>query len=112
MNKQSPVQMKRFEYNQCGNTVNQYAVPERVCVTQRLKNVQAYAGAALVRDYRLAYGASPAGGRSRLTSLTECDGAGDCFPATTFTWADGTAGLDVAGWKTRTVNGPNWKSRL
>ncbi len=58
--------------------------------TVRLANVQTYAGSTLVADYRLAYQQGVATGRSRLSSVTLCDGSGNCLPATTFTWRDGT----------------------
>ncbi len=59
--------------------------------TVRLSKVQTYAGAAMVADYRLAYAQGSATGRSQLTSVTLCDGAGSaCLPATTFAWQSGT----------------------
>jgi hypothetical protein len=59
-------------------------------ITVRLTNVQTYAGANMVADYRLAYAQSSSTGRSQLTSVTLCDAAGVCLPATTFTWQNGT----------------------
>jgi len=55
-------------------------------VTQRLKTIQAYADATLMREYRLTYDNAGTMGLSRLVSLTECASDGTCFPATSFTW--------------------------
>lgn len=43
-------------------------------------------GGSVVRDYRVAYAASPNSGRSLVSSVTDCDGAGACLPATNFSW--------------------------
>jgi len=45
----------------------------------RLKQLQAYFGSALSREYRLTYTTGLASGRSRVSSLTECNGAGECL---------------------------------
>jgi hypothetical protein len=46
----------------------------------------------VIRTYELSYDpAGGAGGRSRLSSVQECS-AGDCLPATTFQWVNGTGG--------------------
>jgi hypothetical protein len=58
--------------------------------TVRLTNVQTYAGSALVADYRLVYQQGSATGRSQLAIVTLCDGSGNCLPATTFAWQNGT----------------------
>jgi hypothetical protein len=64
--------------------------------TVRLANVQTYAGANMVADYRLAYAQGSATGRSQLTSVTLCDGAGAaCLPATTFAWQSGGTAFTV-----------------
>lgn len=62
----------------------------------RMTNVQVYAGAGAVRDYRFAYETSSMTARSRLTSLTQCAGTGysaACQPVTGLTWSDGMAGF-------------------
>jgi hypothetical protein len=43
-------------------------------------------GNALVSDYQLGYQLGSSTARSRLTSITLCNGAGSCLPPTTFTW--------------------------
>jgi hypothetical protein len=40
-----------------------------------------------VLEYRLGYGLSPSTGRSRIESVTLCTAAGQCLPATSFTFA-------------------------
>jgi len=45
----------------------------------RLSKLQSYLGSALFREYRLAYTVGPASGRSRPSSLTECNGSGECL---------------------------------
>lgn len=53
---------------------------------KRLAGIKTYVGSAQgdvpVRDYRLVYTASPATGRSLLSTVTECDGQGVCLPST------------------------------
>ena len=46
----------------------------------------------LVSDYRLTYGAGPSL-RSRLASVTRCDGKGICMPPTKLAWSDGPTGF-------------------
>ena len=52
----------------------------------RLTNVRTYVGETMARDYRLAFDQSPSTQRSRLTSVTLCDAAGACLPATNVGW--------------------------
>jgi RHS repeat-associated protein len=61
--------------------------------TARLTNVKTYAGTSAtpttpVKDYRLTYNSSEPTARSRIATITECEGSGACLPATTFSWAD------------------------
>jgi hypothetical protein len=44
------------------------------------------AGKRPVLEYRLGYGTSTSTGRSRIESIAVCTAAGDCLPASTFTW--------------------------
>lgn len=61
--------------------------------TKRLAKIQTYAGAALVKEYRLDYAAqASAMDRSKLSSITECDAVGACLPATSVHW--GASGGD------------------
>jgi hypothetical protein len=55
--------------------------------SKRLAKIQTYAGASLVKEYRLDYAAqASAMDRSKLTTVTECDAVGACLPATSVQW--------------------------
>ena len=56
-------------------------------------------GGTLVRDYRVAYRMNPVNGRSLVDTLRDCDGAGNCLPATSFAWT-------VRDPAANTLNGP------
>ncbi|MFH1334667.1 MAG: FG-GAP-like repeat-containing protein, partial [Pseudomonadota bacterium] len=56
----------------------------------------------LVYDYHISYEYSPNSGRSRITSIQECNGNGICFKPTTFQWQN-----KEAGWTTSSVTPPN-----
>ena len=55
-------------------------------MTHRLTAIDTYAGSTLVRRYQLGYATESNLRASQLTSVTLCDGASNCLPATTFTW--------------------------
>lgn len=81
----------RFVYDTARpDVVPVYHAGALIKTTVRLTNVQTYAGGTLVGDYRLAYQQGSATGRSQLKSVTLCDGAGACLPATTFGWQNGS----------------------
>jgi hypothetical protein len=81
----------RFVYNSSRpDVVPAYHLGSLQQTTVLLTDVQTYAGASLVADYRLAYTQGSATGRSQLTSVTLCDGGSTCLPATTFGWLNGT----------------------
>lgn len=81
----------RFVYDTARpDVVPLYHAGSLIKTTVRLANVQTYAGANLVADYRLAYQIGSATGRSQLASVKLCDGSGACLPATTFGWQNGT----------------------
>ncbi|MBI3343676.1 MAG: VCBS repeat-containing protein [Gammaproteobacteria bacterium] len=114
----APQQSVRFVYATRPDIVPMYDNGSRPSQqTVRLTNIQTYAGATLVRDYRLAYDQGAATGRSRLTSLTGCAGDGVCLPATRFGWLDSPPGQWTtrandpwpgspnAGWEPADVNG-------
>ena len=93
----APYNSVRFVYAaRPDNNHTSYVGPSLVRQTVRLTNVQTYQGAALVKDYRLAYQTAPVTQVSRLQSLTECGGDGVCLQPSTFTYQDGGGGL-VAG---------------
>jgi hypothetical protein len=51
------------------------------------------AGNRAVLEYRLGYGASATTGHSRVESVTLCPAAGECLPASIFTWTGATTAL-------------------
>ncbi|MCK5274984.1 MAG: hypothetical protein KAR37_10085, partial [Alphaproteobacteria bacterium] len=69
----------------------------------RLKAIQTYTDNALVLDYGLTYETGGATGRSRLTSVTECDAAGNCLASHSFGWKAENAGFTM----TSTYNLPS-----
>lgn len=87
-----------------------------VRVSQRLKNIKTYVDDKLVKDYRLAYEVGATTGKSRLTSVTECNGDGtQCLVASKFTYANysglssqtttGGHGTSSAGWRLADIFG-------
>ncbi|MBB5282929.1 RHS repeat-associated protein [Rhabdobacter roseus] len=60
---------------------------QKTTLTRRLKAIQVHAQNTLIRQYNLAYVANR---YSQLSSLTECDGTGQCFKPTTFQWQQET----------------------
>ena len=74
-----------------------YIAGSQVKQITRLDRVDVkYNATTLVRRYELTYeGALSSTSKSRLASIQECAGATpDCFPATTFTYQNGTSGLN------------------
>jgi RHS repeat-associated protein len=72
--------------------------------TKRITKIQTYAGASLVKDYRLDYAAQAnAADRSKLSSITECDATGACLPATNVQW--GSTGSDSFAATSTWLNG-------
>ena len=106
----APYASVRFVYETRPDVVPFYQGGSLIKTTQRLTTVQTYNGEDLVREYRLAYDADGAGGRSRLTSLTLCDDGDTCLPATTIVSADGGSAFDIQSVYTQlnTGTGPNW----
>jgi hypothetical protein len=95
----APYNSVRFVYATRPDITPIYHAGSLLQTTKRLANVQTYAGSTFVADYRLAYNpynpGATATGRSQLASVTLCDGSGNCLPATTFGWQNGTTTLSV-----------------
>ena len=89
----SPQSSVQFLYEVRPDPRETYQVGARINMSHRLTGIQASTGSTLVHDYRFAYDQSPATGRSRLRSVTECDGSGDCLAPTAFDWNP-----DPEGW--------------
>jgi hypothetical protein len=91
-----------YETRPTTDTTLQWHAGAQVKTTQRLKNVQTFVGESLVGDYRIAYDQSPATNVSRITSVTLCDPASNCLPATTFAWQA------QSGFPWNTPGSPTW----
>src|SRR5262249_37406984 len=98
----------RFVYDFNGLDSRIYHAGSQIRTRARITNIQSYAGAALVFDYRLTYQQSGATGRNQLSSVTLCDAANNCLPATTFTWQSGVAGMTVISNDAAGQNGANY----
>ena len=91
----------RFVYATKPDITPMYDGGSLIKTTVRLTNVQTWANAsgvdAKVKDYSLAYDTSSATLRSRLISLTECDGAtpATCLQATTLGWETASNGFQL-----------------
>ncbi len=84
-----------FFYENRTDSFKGYVAGSQVANYERLTHVQTYEGSTLVRDYQLTYDNTSSSGRSRLATLTECDGSNNCLPATTFSWSQTTPGLSA-----------------
>jgi hypothetical protein len=89
----SPYNSVIFGYDARPDVIQQYHAGSLIQTAIRMREVRTYVGAALVADYRLAYQQSGPAGRSRITSVTLCDGSNTCLPATSINWTSGAAGL-------------------
>jgi len=69
-----------------------YVAGSIITTLKRLQYVRTYAGANPVREYRLAYDNNGTVGRSRLTSVTECDNSGACLGPVTFAFLPNNSG--------------------
>jgi hypothetical protein len=82
-----PYNSVQFAYETRADTPEMFQGGSLVKTLKRLSGIKAYAGAALVHDYRLTYEQSPATAVSRLTSVTLCGGSGTCLPGTSLTYS-------------------------
>ena len=57
-----------------------------VAIQTRIETAADGSGGTLARDYRIAYKTNPVNGRSLVDTVSDCDGAGNCLPATRFDW--------------------------
>lgn len=74
--------------------IRRYEGGDLVAWLQRLKTVTYEYGGTTEMTYTLSYLADGQGSNhSRLSSVTECDSNGNCLPATSLTWQQGSRGL-------------------
>jgi hypothetical protein len=85
----APYNSVRFVYQTRPDRVPAWLGGGSMGTTVRLANLQLYAGANLVTDYRLSYAQGASTKRSQLTSLTLCGANASCLPVTSFAWQQG-----------------------
>ncbi|MCP4126461.1 MAG: hypothetical protein GY753_05295, partial [Gammaproteobacteria bacterium] len=76
----------RFEYETRPDTVHAYLAGSQVTRSRRLQRIGSYVGEQLVTNYTLSYESRGNIALSYLTSVTLCDAAVSCLPATTFSY--------------------------
>ena len=89
----SPANKVQFVYASRPDIIPQYQAGSLTQTTVRLTDVKTLAGATLVADYKLAYQQSGPSNRSRIVSVTVCEGGGTCLPATTANWTKPSVGF-------------------
>ncbi|MCH2188082.1 hypothetical protein MK280_19685, partial [Myxococcota bacterium] len=78
-----------FVYEDSPRILRSYQAGTPISLSLRLKGLQVHApgdNSGLVSEYRFAYTESAGTGRSLLSSVSFCDGDGECLPATEFTY--------------------------
>lgn len=90
---QEPDNSVRFDYEGRSDLTAMYQGPALLRNVMRLSFVRTYAGADMVREYRLAYGTSPQTFRSALQTVTECDSTSKCLLPTTFKWGEAAGSI-------------------
>ncbi|HSP32265.1 MAG TPA: FG-GAP-like repeat-containing protein, partial [Halomonas sp.] len=84
-----------FEYETRPDAEVGYVKGSKSQASQRLSKILTYEANNVVKDYGLEYETGAATGKSRLISVTECAGNGDCLNPTTFVWQEGEVGLAI-----------------
>jgi hypothetical protein len=79
----APNSSVQFAYESRPDVVPGYLAGSMIRVTNRLQSITT-SQSAIARKYTLSYSLSVHTDRSRLASLKECDGAGNCLPTNTF----------------------------
>lgn len=77
-----------YEPGQRTDKVLRYVGGHKIEQTRRISNIQTKVGTTLVRDYQFGYDNAGAEGRSRLTTINECDGQGNCKLPLTLAYED------------------------
>ena len=91
----------KFIYETRPDAILAYQSGSKFNVTQRLKEIQAFYKNDLVYDYKINYDESPNTARSRITSISQCDGSGQCLRPLTFQWQ-----TNEMGWEDQ--SNPTW----
>lgn len=85
----TPYNSVQFFYTSRPDVVPTYQAGSLNQMTVLLTDIKAYQGSNVVSDYQLGYRTGSSTTHSRLTSVTRCDGSGNCLAPTTFTWQGG-----------------------
>lgn len=103
----SPYNSVQFIYTTRADAAPTYQAGAFLKSTKLLTNIKTYQGANVVFDYQLGYRAGTSTVRSRLTSVTQCDGAVSphCLRPTTFGWQGGSDRLTVSSTANPYTNG-------
>ena len=80
-------QTVQFQYQAKPVVLPRYYYGLPLSDTVLLSAIQLQSAGQLVKQYKLAYQQDPMTQRSRLISVTECDGANNCLPATTIAYS-------------------------
>jgi len=104
----TPYNSVQFVYQTRPDITPVYHAGSLTRTTVRLTNIQTFTGSALVANYVLAYEQGPGSLRSRITSVSLCEGT-ICL-ATTFVWTNGGTGTFTQFNQTLPVNIAGWTS--
>jgi len=74
----------RFENTYREDVTNSYVAGSKVVNDMLITNIKTYVNESNIKDYRLSYSSDNDIQRNQIQSMTECDGAGNCLPATQF----------------------------
>jgi len=89
----TPYASVQFTYETRPDPSIAYLAGSLIKSTKRMTNVKTYAGATLVKDYRLTYESSPLVNKSRLKTITECALDNACLSAISLAWSSSSAGF-------------------
>jgi RHS repeat-associated protein len=100
----NPYNAVEFQYEARPDVDIGYVKGSKSKASQRLVKVLTTSASTIVKDYSLIYETGATTGISRLVSVAECSGNGDCLSPTTFGWQEGETGLDMVGVNTGIPN--------
>src|SRR5208282_15241 len=89
----SATRLVSFEYESRPDAIPKYLGGFLFKQTKRLSAIKTWVGSQLILNYRIAYSESAGTRRSLVSTIQKCDGAGECFPPTTFKWQAETNAL-------------------
>ena len=101
----NPYASIQFTYEDRSDNQGTYAGGSIVRVMKRLTAIKAFVGSHLIKEYRVAYAIGGGQNLSRITSITECDSAGNCLLPTTTTWQNSSGSTGFGGGTWTTGNG-------